>query len=364
MDWDVDVTAAATPAAFRSDGSLSGVAKQAFSAANEVSGADFGRFRDTLNSYFYPASVEPLERQSALLAPALSAMRLHHMTIAYVRFGAAARVDPGILTGYHVNVPLRGIVLSACGDQRISASPQHAAVFSPGAHTRLARWEPDATQLCIKLDRIAVEAELAGLLGHSVTRPIRFELGFDLTTGAGLRWTSLLATMLDHARASSGPAQGDSVVQLLERSLLTDLVMAQRHSYSEELHGETTTISSREVSQVVDLIERAPEAPYTVVDLARVAGVSARSLQTAFQRHMGVPPMTYLRQVRLERAHEDLRLARGHVADIAYHWGFTNLGRFAKLYQARFGELPSATSSPASPAPRTTHSRPRAPRRA
>jgi AraC-like DNA-binding protein len=342
MDWDLEVAAPALPA-FPSDGSLSGVARQTFLETNEVSGADFGKFRDVLNSHFYPASVEPLDGRAALLSPALSALHLRHMTIAYVRFGAAARVDPGDLTGYHVNVPLRGVVLSACGDQRVSASPHQAAVFSPGRHTMLARWEPDATQLCIKISRTAMEGELAGLLGHSVTRPIAFELGFGLDHGAGRRWTSLLATLLQHGHASRGPGRGGSVVELLERSLLADLVMAQRHSYTEELHEDAPAISNREVAQVVELIERAPESPYTVGDLARVAGVSARSLQAAFHRHMGVSPMAYLRQVRLERAHKDLQLGRGRVSEIAYHWGFTNLGRFATAYQERFGELPSAT---------------------
>lgn len=339
MDWDSDVAVPATP----SDGSLSTVVRQTFLERNEVHGADFGQFRDVLNSYFYPARVEPLDRRSTLASPVLSALRLRRMTIAYVRFGAAARVDPGELTGYHVNVPLRGVVLSACGDQRLSASPREAAVFSPGAHTVLARWEPDATQLCIKLDRAAVEAELAGLLGHSVTRPIRFDLGFQVDRGAGRRWTSLLTTLLQCGWEPWAGGRVDPVVELLERSLLTDLLIAQGHSYSGELHGDARPVSSREVSKVLELIESAPESPYTVGDLARVAGVSARSLQSAFHRDLGVSPMEYLRQVRLERARKDLQSGRGLVSEVAYYWGFTNLGRFATYYQRRFGELPSAT---------------------
>jgi AraC-like DNA-binding protein len=53
--------------------------------------------------------------------------------------------------------------------------------------------------------------------------------------------------------------------------------------------------------------------------------------------------MRYLRQVRLDRAHDDLTRAHGSVADTAYHWGFTNLGRFARAYRDRFGEFPAAT---------------------
>ena len=88
-----------------------------------------------------------------------------------------------------------------------------------------------------------------------------------------------------------------------------------------------------------------PETAYSLGDLARFAGVSSRSLQTAFQRDLGVSPMAYLRQVRLERARQDLLLGRGPVSEVAYHWGFSNLGRFATQYRARFGERPSETTA-------------------
>jgi AraC-like DNA-binding protein len=64
--------------------------------------------------------------------------------------------------------------------------------------------------------------------------------------------------------------------------------------------------------------------------------------------------MAYLRQVRLQRADADLRTeamtgvmtgagaGRG-VAGIASRWGFTNFGRFAAAYRARYGRTPSET---------------------
>jgi transcriptional regulator GlxA family with amidase domain len=56
--------------------------------------------------------------------------------------------------------------------------------------------------------------------------------------------------------------------------------------------------------------------------------------------------MTYLREVRLRRAHETLRRSDPSVvtvASVAYDWAFTNLGRFAAAYAERYGELPSDT---------------------
>jgi transcriptional regulator GlxA family with amidase domain len=98
--------------------------------------------------------------------------------------------------------------------------------------------------------------------------------------------------------------------------------------------------------QAMDAMQEHPEYPYTLTDLADITGVSTRSLQAGFRRYLGSTPMAYLRQVRLARAHDDLRAAdpsQRTVAEIAYRWGFTHLGRFAAVYRARYGQPPSWT---------------------
>ncbi|MFC7661266.1 helix-turn-helix transcriptional regulator [Pseudonocardia benzenivorans] len=85
--------------------------------------------------------------------------------------------------------------------------------------------------------------------------------------------------------------------------------------------------------------------PITAPDLARAACVSMRALQVGFREELGVSPGTYIRNVRLDRARQDL-LARPEgvpISEIAHRWGFHHLGRFAQHYQRRFGFLPSDT---------------------
>jgi transcriptional regulator GlxA family with amidase domain len=97
------------------------------------------------------------------------------------------------------------------------------------------------------------------------------------------------------------------------------------------------------LDRVLEEIEQTPDRGYTVADLARLSGMSARSLQYAFQERYQLTPMQYLRQVRLDRVHDDLVEGTGTVADIASYWGFTNPSRFARAYRDRFRELPAAT---------------------
>ncbi|GGQ85573.1 helix-turn-helix transcriptional regulator [Couchioplanes azureus] len=93
-------------------------------------------------------------------------------------------------------------------------------------------------------------------------------------------------------------------------------------------------------------IEANPDIDLTLADIARAAYVTPRALQLAFRRHLDTTPMAYLRRVRLDRAHEDLRAATAGdgqtIATIAARWGFTS-SRFARRYRAVYGLPPSRT---------------------
>jgi transcriptional regulator GlxA family with amidase domain len=88
-----------------------------------------------------------------------------------------------------------------------------------------------------------------------------------------------------------------------------------------------------------------PDATVRVVDLARAAGVSTRTVFRAFARHYGAPPITHLRRSRLERVRRHLLAAAPGetVTSVALEGGFSHLGRFAVYYRQCFGERPSET---------------------
>jgi transcriptional regulator GlxA family with amidase domain len=74
--------------------------------------------------------------------------------------------------------------------------------------------------------------------------------------------------------------------------------------------------------------------------------LSVRALQERFRSDLATPPMTYLRQVRLRRAHEALLAADRDattVSAIAVGLGIMHLGRFASAYRDAYGEAPSDT---------------------
>jgi transcriptional regulator GlxA family with amidase domain len=84
-----------------------------------------------------------------------------------------------------------------------------------------------------------------------------------------------------------------------------------------------------------------------LADIADAAGVSTRSLETAFRRCWRTTPVAHLRNLRLAAARRMLThpVAGMSVTDAAFAAGVTHLGRFSQTYFRRYGELPSESLS-------------------
>lgn len=99
--------------------------------------------------------------------------------------------------------------------------------------------------------------------------------------------------------------------------------------------------------RAVAFIDGHAHEPVTPTQVADASGASSRALRHAFTREYSVTLSGYLRRVRLERAHEELRAAdhgRGAtVAGIARTWGWASPGQFAAAYRRRFGVPPGQT---------------------
>jgi adenylate cyclase len=108
----------------------------------------------------------------------------------------------------------------------------------------------------------------------------------------------------------------------------------------------TSAALPRDVVRVLDWTRAHLHEPIRLGELARIAGVPPRTLETHFMRFLGVTPLGWVRQARLTHARRTLLSSDGGVSvtDVAVRCGFASqLGRFASEYGRRFGELPSET---------------------
>jgi AraC-like DNA-binding protein len=282
------------------------------------------------------------------LAARLHAVPLPSVTPMYVSYGGdVVDVVAGDGPFYFVHVPLTGrVVITEDGRQFTSASGS-AAVASPTESLEM-RWQPDATAMVFRIDRKALEGALVDLIRLPVERPLRFQPRMDVTRQPGAGWMHAAMFLADELNQSDGLVSHPVVAGDLQRMIMRGLLLCQPHTYTEALAEETAPPAMPpHVAAAVAVLDAAPERPLTAETLAREVNVSARLLQAGFREHLGVSPMQYLRNERLRRVHEDLTQTdparRPTVAEVAYRWGFTHLGRFASDYRSRYGEYPSQT---------------------
>ena len=206
----------------------------------------------------------------------------------------------------------------------------------------------DCAQLGIKITPAEILRELEMLIGRPVHRTVEFARRLDLTTKASRSWLSLVGVLAREAGQDDGLLRHRLAVANLQHLLVEGLLLTQPHNYADALNGDGRSASQAVVKQAIDLMRGHPETVWTTAELARATGVSGRALQKAFAKAGEPPPMTYLRQLRLNRVRAELTDAsqtRSPVAvtAVASRWGFVHLGRFAQQYRQLFGEAPSQT---------------------
>lgn len=271
--------------------------------------------------------------------------RLGNLALSYVAYGAEVSIDPGKLDSFFlIHLVHSGRSEIRIGDRALVATRLMGTVTSPTLALSM-QWSADCAHLVLKVDRPALELHLADLLGEMIVRPIEFapELPVESGPGAGYRrLVDFVTTELD--RDDSLLASPLGIVRI-EQTLMTGLLLTQRSNYSGALASRSSPAAPRHVVRAEEFIRTHPDCPITIGALAEAAGVSARTLFEGFRRFRGTTPMALLKAVRLERTHAELKAVApsASVADVAFKWGFIHLGRFAQVYRARFGELPSET---------------------
>ncbi|MEV1293405.1 AraC family transcriptional regulator [Pseudonocardia sp. NPDC049635] len=269
-------------------------------------------------------------------------------TIGYLSYRSPTTlVMPPTEDNYHVNLTVAGSTRAERTDGRRERSAARASgiVLLPD-QTNTVRWSADAEQLILKIPRTSLENHLSEQLNRPVHDVVDFGFGLDLTTPAGrtlLASVEFLARELDRP---GGLAEMPIAREQLEAFVMTQLLHAGRHRYSEALAEPGDPVRAGRLGPVLEHMEQHADSPLTPQELARVGCMSVRTLHAAFQQELGESPMGHLRRIRLDRVRAELLRcdpATVRVTDVALRWGFLHQSRFAQQYRQRFGELPSQT---------------------
>ena len=103
--------------------------------------------------------------------------------------------------------------------------------------------------------------------------------------------------------------------------------------------------SQKQISALCEFLQANLTKPIALTQMEQISGLSARSLQYAFQKSYGMRPKGWVRKQRLHAARAVL-LKPDHAVKLtalAYEFCFPSPSVFSHAYQMEFGELPSET---------------------
>jgi AraC-like DNA-binding protein len=272
--------------------------------------------------------------------------KLGSIALNSLEWGAGVMVSAPLLPDFYL---LQFTLTGACelwqGTHHSVLPARSVTIVNPGRAFRKA-WMPRTRQLLLRIDRRLVERELRAWTGGNEGGTVEFDVPpvEDLNTvGTLALFVKMVCEDLKNDASNlSHPLVANRVASGLVALLLTSMPHNKQQAI-EALNQPTAPFFVRRVEQFIQ--EHARHA-ITLADLTGIAGVSTRALQTSFRRFRNTTPMAHLRAVRLELARTELTGAGRQglsVAAVASALGFGHLGRFARDYQVRFGELPSQT---------------------
>jgi AraC-like DNA-binding protein len=164
--------------------------------------------------------------------------------------------------------------------------------------------------------------------------------GADESTG---RLGAILALLGDEAKA--GRPGRDFVLERLMELLLTEIIRRPQAAASKAQPGLLNGLCEPRIAKALRALHADVARPWTVGDLAAVAGMSRSSFAAHFASTVGVPPIDYLLNWRMALAKDGLRNGRLTLAKVAQEVGYGSVSSFSTAFKRSVGCSPSHFAS-------------------
>lgn len=301
-----------------------------------------------IGSLFQSHVLQPVGRGRAADV-CIGGRELPGMALFYHRHGAHVTVRPNELEGFFLlQIPLRGQARVRHGGEEIICDNSRAVMLSPGKSIDM-EFLPDCEQLIVRLSASYLAQFLERQrLEVSPRHGLCFDASVPLSGAAGRDLLAALAYLVGAVAGENAAAPPAFLAESMSSLLLGTMLTCLPHSGQQAVWRSGAApppLAPHYVKRALRYIEEFYASPISPEDIAGAANVSLRSLFGAFQHYLGITPMRYLRNLRLDKARELLQSGAGDAASVtlvASQLGFAHLGRFAAEYKARFGQSPSA----------------------
>lgn len=147
---------------------------------------------------------------------------------------------------------------------------------------------------------------------------------------------ALIQLMISELENASPGA--DAVVNQLAYVLFIHLLRAEMQRGLD--HGLLCALTDSKIGRALNLVHADPAAHWTLEDLARKIGMSRSAFAERFKHLVGMTPMRYITEWRMQEAAELLQTTELSIAAIAEQCGYTSEVAFRKAFRSVIGVPP------------------------
>lgn len=274
-----------------------------------------------------------------------SAQQFSSADLNLIEYGTNVTVELEELTDYYtVILPVAGTVKLRLGDKLMTSDTDNAIIVSPTASANL-EISSDCRKWLVRIRRSSLEQQLAKILGRNITKPVIFDCSMVAHSGPGSSWWRTITYLKQEQGCADSLYSHKAFQAQIEQILISGLLYSQKHNYTQDIETKQVPVLPDFVKRAKTFINQYVQEPITSEDIVMASAVPRRTLYDGFKRFMGTAPMTYLNNVRMVGARDDLLKGATNktITSVALKWGFNHLSRFSVNYRRRFGESPSET---------------------
>ena len=174
---------------------------------------------------------------------------------------------------------------------------------------------------------------------HPLLRALPPQLLFTAADRAGSPWLDDVLRLLTRRVFEAGAGAATAVTRLSEAAF----VEMVRHSAADapEMTSILAALADRQIGATLSLMHARPHHVWTVESLAAEAGMSRSRFAEKFRTLIGMSPLAYLSEWRLQKALALLDAGRCSVQQAAAQSGYLSPAAFTRAFTAKFGASPT-----------------------
>lgn len=141
--------------------------------------------------------------------------------------------------------------------------------------------------------------------------------------------------------SAANRAGSDCLLARLGELLFAEVVRQHADSLPAKRGGWFAGLRDRGIGHALQKLHERPAHPWTLESLAKAVGMSRSSLAERFMDFVGVPPIQYLAQWRIQLAASLLRGSKSSLAEIAFRVGYGSEAALSHAFKRQLGLSPT-----------------------